>query len=92
MVPKSYYEGKESETRRVPIGTNAYYVADYTDEGGFTLAFMAGWWRGNPVYSGVNVKPVENEEAKISDYQLGLYEHFFSAKIRFFRLFPVSRC
>ena len=74
VVPKSYYEGKESETRRVPIGTNAYYVADYTDEGGFTLALMAGWWRGNPVYSGVNVKPVENEEAKISDYQLGLYD------------------
>lgn len=74
VVPKSYYEGKESETRRVPVGTNAYYVADYTDEGGFTLALMAGWWRGNPVYSGVNVKPVENEEAKISDYQLGLYD------------------
>ena len=74
VIPKSYYEGKEDETKRKPVGTNAYYVTEYTDDGGFTLALNSKWWRGNPVYSGVNVKPVDSEEAKLSDYQLGLYD------------------
>ncbi len=78
VVPKAYYQGETSRTRKTPVGTGAYTVKTFEKDYYILLQRNESYWKKLPVFGQIEVIPVDDKEVKLGSDIFNDVEMIFS--------------